>query len=194
MKFTNEYHTLSNIKHHSILEMEYSFHAQIIKIYFNNHSDNKFLILVCELEEGTLVRNLAFYQIGNEYHINSYWGKYYPYVKNTLVNHSDYKFSDFFNSIRRAIDSINTSNPSVSSKLFNQSEGIEKIGNATSTSFFPNDSIYYNHVRRQKMTEAQFTKVSNILGLDAANYLKKLNLNAVFVKDIRRQKSFILEE
>lgn len=194
MEFTNEYHILSNINHHSILELEYIFHNQTIKIYFNSTEENEFLVLVCELETGTIVRNLAFYQIEDEFHINGYWGKYYKHVKTTLVNNTDYKFSEFFDSIKEAIQSINNPIPLVTVTQLSQKSGLSKIRNIESNSVYPNDRIYYNHIRRQIMTTKQYEKISNILGVDAAKYLKKLNLNAAFVKDISRQKRFILEE
>ena len=56
----------------------------------------------------------------------------------------------------------------------------------------PNKAIYFNHIRRIPMSTDQYKKVVGILGKDAADYLQKLNLNAVFTPDITKQKSFIL--
>ena len=191
MQFQKEYKILDSINSDKILEIAFRFNNHRIKIFFYQKEHNKFLTLVCENDQYSFVKNYGVYFSNDKAHINGYWGDYYHYAKG-LANPETFKFNEFYDKLRHAIYSVNEPNKEFNVLFHNENEGIKKIKSATERSVAPNKAIYFNHIRRIPMSTDQYKKVVGILGKDAADYLQKLNLNAVFTPDITKQKSFIL--
>ncbi|MGD6940963.1 hypothetical protein ACQCT6_02845 [Cytobacillus gottheilii] len=191
MEFQKEYETLESINSEEILEIAFTFNSHRIKVFFFQKENNKFLTLVCENDQFSFVKNYGVYFTNGKAHINGYWGDYHRYAKG-LANSETFKFNEFYDKLRQAINSIQEQNEEFTISFHNEKEGIQKIKSASDDSVAPNKAIYFNHIRRVTMSPAQYKKVSGILGKDAADYLKKQNLNAVFTTDITKQKSFIL--
>jgi len=191
LEFQKEYEILETINTNQILEIAFSFQNYKLKIFFSQKEHNKFLTLVCENEQYSFVKNYGVYFSNGRANINGYWADYHPYAKG-LANPETHKFTEFYEKLRQAIQSVNEPNKEFNISFLNENEGIKRIKTASDNSVAPNKAIYFNHIRRVKMSPTQYKKVEGILGKDAADYLKKLNLNAVFTPDITKQKSFIL--
>lgn len=191
MDFQIEYETLESINSDKILEIAFTFHNHRIKVFFFKTEHNKFLTLVCENDQFSFVKNYGVYFSNGKAHINGYWGDYYRYAKG-LANSETSKFNEFYDKLRQAIISILEQNEEFTVSYHHEKEGIQKIKTASDRSVAPNKAIYFNHIRRVTMSPTQYKKVSGILGKDAADYLKKQNLNAIFTPNISKQKSFIL--
>lgn len=193
MEFQTEYNILRSINSDNILEISYIFKGHKIKIYFSQKHENEFLILICENEKESFVKNYGIFFKNGVAHINGYWGKYFKYAKG-LKNPTNNQFTDFYNKLSESIQSVNNPNNEFDIEFLNYDAGIRKIKTARSTSTAPNEAIYFDHIRRRKIGKDQFKKVSDLLGKDVANYLKYSGLTAVFTPDITKQKSFILED
>lgn len=191
MEFQKEYEILESINTDKILEIAFRFQNHVIKIFFYKKENNKFLTLVCENDQYSFVKNYGVYFSNGKANINGYWGDYHRYAKG-LANTETTKFNEFYDKLRQAINSIKEQNDEFTISFHIENEGIKKIKSASDRSIALNKAIYFNHIRRVQMTPTHYKKVSGILGKDAADYLKKQNLNAVFTPDITKQKTFIL--
>lgn len=191
MNFHKEYELLRSLNNDKILEISYTFKKHKIKIYFSQKKDNEFLTLVCENNNHTFVKNYGIYFKNNTAYINGYWEKYHKYAIG-LKNSTNNRFTEFYDKLSQIILNVNNPNDDFEISYLSNSEGINRINNSSRTSVFPNEAIYFHHIRRQPISDDQFKKVSSILGRDVAKYLKYSNLTAVFTPDITKQRSFIL--
>lgn len=190
MIFQQEYKILKALDTDKILEISFIHNYHKIKVYFSKKDDNSFFILVCEGLEHTFVKNYAIYFINNQAHINGYWADYYKYAKG-LKKHNENNFDSFYNKLKRSILEINDpENKDV--KYLSSKIGLQIINSTIRDSTHPNEPIFFNHIRRGKISNAQYKKVEKYLGGDIAAYLRKNGLTAVFTSDISKQKTFVL--
>lgn len=199
MDFHQEYLILNQYPRQDILEVRFHFNGQIIRLFFTKSQKHQFLVLICELNTTTVIKNMPFYELNSRMHINGYWEDGYEHIKDYLLD-EQYTLNSFYDRLRKAIQMI--SKQTALSKEQNNfniythslSEGLKLLQNSKENSSSPYSTIYFNHVRRANMSNKQYTKVKSLLGKDAANYLASLNLTAVFTSDISRQKQLVLEE
>ncbi|MBC1385630.1 hypothetical protein [Listeria innocua] len=199
MDFHNEYIILSQHPSSHVLEIRFHFNGQNIRLFFTKSEKHQFLVLICELDTATVIKNIPFYEFNLRMHINGYWDNGYEYVKEYLLD-KDYKMTTFYNYLRGAIQMIakqtSSSKEQTDFKIYHYtlSEGLNLLQNLKEKSTTPHETIYFNHVRRRNISDNQYAKVKLLLGKDAANYLASLNLTAVFTSDIRKQRKLVLEE
>ncbi|HFU7090104.1 TPA: hypothetical protein ACGN8S_005258 [Bacillus cereus] len=192
MLFDNEYKTLQNSLHDDILEIVFTFNSSLIKVYFSNHNENKFLILIIENKEISIIKNYGIFFKDEKAYINGYMGKYHKYTKN-LQDPKTYKYEVFYQTLSETILNLNIPNPNVTIRHIPLNIGISEIKNSYTKNPFKGEAIYYHYISRKKMSPTQFKKICNSHGTDVAIYLKKQGLNAVFTPDISKQKKLILE-
>lgn len=191
MRFQTEYEILTSLNSDKILEIAFDFNKNRIKLYFAQKSEYEFLTLICENAEHTFVKNYAIYFKNGVAHINRFWGKYYDYARD-LQNPTNHSSTHFYNKLAESIRSVVNPSNEFKVSFLTDPEGRKRISKATLQSIFPEEPIYFHHIRRKPISNTQFEKVSELLGEDVARYLKHSNLTAVFTADITKQKSFIL--
>jgi len=191
MNFQKEYEILNLIKSDKILEIAFTFRSHKIKVYFSKRESSEFLVLICENDKYSFVKNYGIYFKNGNAIINGYWDIYYKYAKG-LKNTNDNGFSEFYSKPFESIHNVNNPSHEFSISYLENNSGLQKIKNLTRSSVFSDEPIYFNHIRRQPISTNQFDRVSKYIGKDVAIYLRRNNLNAVFTSDISKQKTFIL--
>lgn len=197
MDFHEEFTILSQHPTPDVLEIRFRFNAQTIRLFYTNSDNHQFLVLICETDTATVIKNMPFYEINKRMHINGYWGESYDHIKNYLLD-TNFKLTTFYDHVRDAIKTIGQAPlqnlPHFEVQQHTLNDGLHILQTLKDTSTEPGKAIYFNHVRRVKMSDGQRTKVKQLLGKDAAAYLVSLELTAVFTSDITRQRQLILEE
>ncbi|MEC1177304.1 hypothetical protein P9B03_02310 [Metasolibacillus meyeri] len=194
MNFQTEYEILTSLNSDQILEIAFQFNNHRIKVFFTKRENQEFFILVCANEQFSFVKNYGIYfNKNNTAFLGGHMGEYYPYAKG-LTNEKDGRFTEFYDKLKQAIQSIQNPNEEFSIKHLNPTEGIQKITDAQKKSKRPKDKIYFYRIARTNMQDIHFEKIEKILGKEAAHHLRNSGLNAHFTDDIARQKTFILKE
>ncbi|WP_157800369.1 hypothetical protein [Sporolactobacillus pectinivorans] len=141
------------------------------------------------------IKNYLFVVKDGHKYINGYMGDLYPYAKG-LVG-ADFKFTDFYTKLREAIHSVENANQNFTINYLSPESGLSRINNfqkqASSIKGKVSENIYFNHVMRVPMSEKQGEKAKGILDPLQIKFCEKNRITPVFVKDINRQKRFIIE-
>ena len=191
MLFENEYNILKRHNTHQILEVRFDYKDCPIKVFFTSNQELELLILIVELPKQTVIKNFTFYKKSDGIHINGYWGKNNKYVYPYLNENGNY--NDFYDHVRQAINIVsNDLNNNYEVISHRKEDGLQLITNYQQKTGNSKENIFYKNIRRSPITEKQYNKVKEILGVDVANYLKNNDLTAVFVSDPSQQKQFIL--
>ncbi|MGH1296407.1 hypothetical protein [Bacillus pretiosus] len=191
MKFQKEYEILCSINSDKILEIVFDFKKHRIKIFFSNKEGNQFLVLVCENNQISFIKNYPVLFKNGVADINMHWGDYYRYAIG-LRDTTTPGFSKFNKKLKESIQSVENPNDEFKISYLDSREGIQKIQNANRKSVLPNKEIYYHHTRRTPISDNQYKKVKDLLGEDIAKHFKNSNVTAVFTSDITQQKTFVL--
>ena len=193
MLFQREYEIICNLDTEQILQIAFNYNNSRVKIYVANSSNYRFLVVAVETSTYSFVKNFPFIPKDNSMYINGHWGSYWKYAK--CLSSFDGKFNAFYDKLKNAIRNIEnpTEDPAVSYSYVDKETAVKKIKLLTDKSPFKGETIYFNHIRREKMSKAQHEKVSKLLGSEVADHLRQSNLMATFTNDPTRQKEFILK-
>lgn len=192
MKFQKEYEILCSIDSDKILEIAFDFNKHRIKIFFSNKEENQFLVLVCENNQISFIKNYPVLFKNGVADINMYWGPYMRYANGLSNPTTNTGFTKFNNKLKESIQSVKDQNDDFKISYLDSLEGIQKIKNANRKSVLPNKDIYYHYTRRKPISDNQYKKVKDLLGKDIAEHFKNSNVTAVFTPDITKQKTFVL--
>lgn len=102
MNFHEEYVLLNPYNRQNIIEIKFQFNAQNIRLFFTKSDQHQFLVLICETNEATVIKNMPFYDYNGFKHINGYWGTSYKYIKDYLLD-ENHKLTTFYQYVRKAI-------------------------------------------------------------------------------------------
>lgn len=196
--FTKEINSLNNYAMSQIAEISYRFHGGTIKWYYSNNDTHRFLILICDHEIDCFVKSYVVIQNGEHMEISGYLGDAMKYGAFLLDNNNS--LTEFYNTASEKI--LELPNPRGATvnlyenpkDIFRQlNEFVERETAQRRRDYFYNKQLidrprFFNHIRRSPISKEQYEYVCNILGSDVANYLRKHNLTAVFVKDPSRQR------
>lgn len=191
LDFQTEYEILTSINNDKILEIAFEFKNHKLKVYFFSKNSNEFLTLVCEKDKKIFVKNYVIYFKNGTANINIYWGKYYKHAAD-LANSDDGTFSEFQEKLKQAIQSVVKTNDEFEISTLNVTTGLQIIKNATSRSAFSKEKVYFHYVKRVPISPIQYKKVSELIGVNVADYLKYSKITAVFTDDITKQRTFVI--
>ena len=191
MDFHEEVAILRNCTDFEILEIKFKYNSAVVKWFFDGSSDRNSLLLICENLDNTVVKSYPFLFKAGRVHINGYMGRFMNYA-NELQDTNTYSFTDFYKRTKEAIHAIEIPIDGVTIQHHTLQEGRRLVRTAIRHSPFPNEAIYYNHIRRTPITEKQYEKVAELLGKEYADYLKKNGITAVFTADPLKKKDLII--
>lgn len=198
MDLTKEYEIISKmeIPYDNVGKIEYMFNGCQIRIYVKNSGKHKFVDLVVDTPEATVLRSITFADVKDKEgkltkRFNFYWeNPQLKYVYSYLAK--DGHFTDFQDSFKDHIDDYVNLNPLIVLEKNNGIDEIEESNKRASVHSTYGEKIFFKTVKRSHMTDKQYKKTLAILGSDAVNYLKNHHFTSVFTSHVNDAKEFNL--
>lgn len=181
LNFKELHEFINNLNANQYYSTEFTYNNYPIRIYISTYANNPFFVLLININNTTITKDIIFIVKSKFVNINKFWSPNdYEYVKNLPKEDDLYSFNPFYKNmmehvVQAELEHLNT----------------YQIKDVFSNS--NNESRYFYCIARGGMQDKQYIKSCAIIGKHDTDLLKKRNLGIRFTPHIFKKKEFSID-